>query len=123
MVKKMNDQDIIKAIAELDGWMPKDCENDYIFVKQLGNSTLQVHETNLPPYLTSRDAIVPLINRLIEERKLTGTQLGNFFKWTGAGMMSVDYQNYIVLLKCEPLKLCKALLRATGKWIEAQVVT
>ncbi len=110
----MKNQDIIKAIAELDGWKPK-----YLSQESQG--------LNPPPYLTSRDAIIPVI-----EKKLSRHTCHSFFDALGL-IAIVDWQDcdgapsyegdgsYFeqwVLFKAKPSQMCEALLRATGKWRE-----
>jgi len=58
----------------------------------------------VPPYLTSYDAIIPLIQKQTEDVK---SDVVEFLYLMG------DRQ-----LERTPAQLCEALLRATGKWIE-----
>ena len=118
----MNPTDQIRAIAELDGWkfvpshdssltgraIPEhwvnDDEYDKIWV-----------ESAFPKYLTSYDAIIPVIQK----------QFIHIYQW-------LDFERSLALvlgvcttilygrdaLKATPAQLCEALLRATGKWTE-----
>ena len=77
----MKEQDQIKALAELDGWsttrpLPPD------------------HVQYFKPYLSSYDAIIPLVQKY----------------WSDCG--------YQVSLLDTPKQLAESLLRKTGKWKE-----
>jgi hypothetical protein len=119
----MKPQDIIKAIAKLDGWTRKP-EFDYLAQLPTWDprKILEQWEKDgsltdkLPPYLTSRDAIVPVI-----EKQDYGTQL-RFIRELAKIVIADRWherENYAMqLLKATPFQLCEALLRATNKWIE-----
>ena len=99
----MKDQKIIKAIAELDGW------NHWFngWNKLDDNTPPLTLSQNLPPYLTSRDAIVPVIEKQDEQVQeeiamCCRESFGDPF--TDRCMMLIT-----------PRQLCEELLRATGK--------
>ncbi len=118
----MKERDIIKAIAELDGWKlesygPAGYGNLYwrvvapdgVIKKADMCGEAWVKEVSIcfyPPYLTSRDAIIPVIEKQpVKTQAAVGDEL---FK-----------------LRTMPMKFCptasefcEALLRATGKWAE-----
>ena len=62
----MNKDEQIKALAELDGWNlgPPLVNPQGVIVNQHYNENWR-----LPPYLTSRDAIIPLIEKQIKDWK------------------------------------------------------
>jgi hypothetical protein len=95
----------IKALAELDGCY-------------FGNTTYDTEELwrkfdgcpcELPDYLTSYDAIIPLIQKQSDKIKTAVFELLQDSKET----ISV-----IAVWDATPAQLCEALLRATNKWIE-----
>lgn len=94
----------IKAIAELDGFETLGVGPDYQTHFKNGE---EYKTAELPAYHTSRDAVVPVIekqSRLIQDAV-------------------VDELHRIPAGKCPyaefatPSQLCEALLRATGKWV------
>ena len=104
----MKDQDQIKAIAELDGFRDFKIEVKpaitYYWAYQSGAINWEI----LPDYLTSRDAIVPVI-----EKNYPDTT-ARFLK------IVINNQGYLItdsrLAFATPPQLCEALLRANGKW-------
>ncbi len=113
----MTDSEIIKACAELDGLIFK----DGVWVGPGWN-----HREDCKPYLTSRDAIIPVIEKqdddtrqgffykLMDVHKLNRPMVYNsaMLEWT------CSHLNFADVILSTPAHLCEALLRATGKWIE-----
>jgi serine/threonine protein phosphatase PrpC len=104
----MTEQEQIKALAELDGWKHKPTPVGYWGDKDNGMYPLSLppltnlnQHFNFPPYLTSYDAIIPLIQKL-------DANVQNKFMMLCVGGIS----NYT------PTQLCESLLKATGKWKE-----
>lgn len=100
----MKDQDQIKALAELDGWKPCHKHDNLGFPPQLNpnRDCPQCYK----PYLTSYDAIIPLIQKQSQEVKSkVSVMIGLKHDWSA-------------WLSKTPSQLCEALLRATGKWKE-----
>lgn len=98
----MKDQDQIKAIAELDGWHTT--THNTLVCGRCVDIRNQANWHEAPPYLTSRDAIVPVIEKQSDTIQLKiYNYLDRVAKWT--------------FLATAP-QLCEALLRATGKWKE-----
>lgn len=102
----MKPEEQIKALAELDGW--KGLLQDPVQGHRVGYKEPDRIYTgeHIPNYLTSYDAIIPLIQ-----------------KQNHAIKMDVQFSiiNNELLHDCysaTPSQLCKALLRATGKWKE-----
>lgn len=114
----MNPAEQIKALAELDGWkltqktIPVWEITQYDGSGEWTNKEVALYENDgatkkferLPQYLTSYDAIIPLIQKQDIDVRLavqisTSTDTGCFIDAT-------------------PAQLCEALLRATGKWKE-----
>jgi hypothetical protein len=87
----MKEQEKIKAIAEFDG---------VEFKSQWEFAHYDVSYSK--PYLTSRDAIVPVIEKQTDDIK------GEISDWL---MTRAEW-----LITATPPQLCEALLRATGKW-------
>lgn len=87
----MNEPDQIKAIAKLD----------YQDIRPITKAS------PLPPYLTSRDAIISVIEKQGEGVSETVKEF-------------LIKQNVRPTFLATPPQLCEALLRATGKWIEAK---
>ena len=93
----MNTTKQIKALAELDG-------NYFIsdsWSESVGRRRLNEWIATRKPYLTSYNAIIPLI-----QEQLDGIQSDLLAKY-GADLILMP-----------PSQLCEALLRATGKWKE-----
>lgn len=124
----MKEQDQIKAIAELDGFDITNGVMEYdgakfpytVFVKfdETYNSTDDRFK-----YLTSRDAIVRVIEKLpkelwckfIYDLTLDVLKLCPIVGSDEACFMANEL-DCIVIIKATPFQLCEALLRATGKW-------
>lgn len=101
----MKPEEQIKALAELDGWEWKSNIHGVEVWHPPGIAEWQYYD-KLPPvkYLTSYDAIIPLIKKLNQPHCL------------------VHYDNDPLqggaMIIPTPAQLCEALLRATGKWKE-----
>lgn len=92
----MKDQDKIKAIAELSG-RKEHYSGDGFYVRE-GEPTYH----RLPNYLTSRDAIIPVIEKQpIHIKQAIGEMCSIYYAFEVSAKM-----------------YCEFLLRATGKWIE-----
>ena len=88
----MNEQEQIRAIAELDGYFTCDDPN---------------HDCGYPQnYLTSRDAIVPVIEKQPDE-----------IKENVCDCLDLSTKHIITAL-ATPTELCEALLKSCGKWKE-----
>lgn len=89
----MKPEDQIKALAELDGWCGCNkfaCADSYF--------------ASAPQYLTSYDAIIPLIQKQSHEVKCN--------MWN-----HLDAESD--LWDATPAVLCEALLRAADRWISS----
>lgn len=116
----MTPQDQIKAIAELDGFVKHPKHNYYYRNGDVNGERLEDSFSRIeyaPKYLTSRDAIVPVIEKQQPEIQREIAKLLISYEWNQE-IMLVDVIN--ALLKPPP-QLCEALLRATGKWEETLV--
>ena len=117
----MTNEEQIKALAELDGWkfirIKKGPYNSGGYRLQLngaekgGFDDHQKFESvcrifRIPNYLTSYDAIIPLIQR--QARSIKAFVERECF----------NRINSTCLFDSSPTQLCEALLRATGKWVE-----
>lgn len=120
----MKEQDIIKAVAELDGWQDiKEYCYTYDFAgergefkKTQGRDPSNLGElNNLKHYTTSRDAIVPVILKAINTPELEMR-----FNYALYDIVNVSQkthaETYINAVLATPEQLCKALLRSTDKW-------
>lgn len=113
----MNEDDQIKAIAELDGWKPNGLGGKDTLHDPKGCTCFDGKGCYIPNYLTSRDAIIPVIEK---QSFVMKTQVVDFL----CELMLEEYdgsdyvrQSDVPLLLCAtPSQLCQALLRATGKW-------
>ncbi len=101
----------IKALAKLDGWT-----FEYGFfchrhktTNELLCSDMHGSQQHVSDYLTSYDAIIPLIQKQSDKIKTAVFELLQDSKET----ISV-----IAVWDATPAQLCKALLRATGEWKE-----
>lgn len=128
----MKEQDQIKAIAELDGWTIRQDDDDPTFwlINPQGRLECGDVEFNklehwmhkLPKYLTSRDAIVPVIEKWIDNSSSRTTAFIDALCWVCLAVRCsptktrISYNFLWILLRATPPQLCEALLRATRKW-------
>lgn len=103
----MNQEQQIKALAELDGWKEHvvTIQSEHDYKECRWHSTVDERDDirRLPNYLTSYDAIIPLMQKQPRDVRKAMTQ---------------TFPNGHVSFTTTPAQLCEALLRATGKWIE-----
>lgn len=117
----MTDEQIIIAVSKLDGWT--ECErkgyegfwmpSDYVYDKSPYSKLKLLIE--LPPYLTSRDAIVPVIEKQITTEELM-EKFGMCLISHNPKMTTVEF--FKVVMFSTPRKLCVALLKAIGNFKE-----
>jgi hypothetical protein len=93
----------IKALAELDGWKQHE---KYPDVMCRGKQEAHIKSDNMQCYLTSYDAIIPLIQKQSDVVKFRVLDSPDF--------MFICMR----IINTTPAQLSEALLRATGKWIE-----
>jgi hypothetical protein len=111
-MESMTNEQIIKACAELDGWKDVDINKLHKPWLVLGDrptfygGEIKSYTVDMlvPSYLTSYDAIIPLIQKQSDE--IRGKAWGE--------IISINPKAFDE----SPRQLCEALLRATGKWIE-----
>lgn len=128
----MTPEQQIKALAELDGWTEIH-QSTLLLEFGVNNSVWAGRMPDkdflaaLPNYLTSYDAIIPLI-----QKKFTKHSCHSFFDALGiiAAKNTADcdgqyeyqgdgsYYEQWLLFKATPAQFSEALLRATGKWTE-----
>ena len=114
----MTPEEQIKALAEVDGWTCNPANGFCAVV----NSVLQTYLcrrsdgtwTGLPDYLTSYDAIIPLIQKLWKNDVITT----DFNVYLTKAMNFPFQPRCIEAFEATPSQLCEALLRATNKWKE-----
>ena len=103
----MKPEDQIKALAELDGWKRVGLD---VITPEGRRFEILKWENVLPNYLTSYDAIIPLIQRQDANTKgLIYYHFNTDQSWT---------QQAIDMLDATPSQLSEAILRATGRWVE-----
>lgn len=124
----MTDEQIIIAVAKLDGFLSVQFINSGPW-KVMGDK-IHIHghgNTIVPDYLTSRDAIIPVIEKAfskitchsffdtlgIECAKDTADVDGQY-EYQGDG----SYYEQWLIFKATPRQLSIALVKATGNWIE-----
>jgi hypothetical protein len=114
----MTDTEKVKAIAELDGYS-NISERGGIFEGYRFSNPKETGRSFIPPYLTSRDAIVPVILKVIAGKV---PQLREM--WHQGLLSHTRFQKILNsmeifnLLEASPSQLCESLLRMTGKCIE-----
>src|SRR5690349_24709405 len=115
----MTDTEIIIEVAKLDGWKyPKDEEaNDWTWIS---NEDTKRHDCllgQLKCYLTSRDAIIPVIEKQLTDDPMVEDR---FLTKFNAAVRSLKPNNKQMMLSIflTPRQLCIALLKATGRWKE-----
>ena len=115
----MKPEQQIKALAEVDGWTQQTlwspCD-----ICQCDPREGHWIDTPVPNYLTSYDAIIPLIQK---QSPLVLTQFVDFL-CSDLLYDHYDGSDYISqpdigqLFRASPFQLCEALLRATNKWYD-----
>lgn len=124
----MTDQQIIIEVAKLDGWTVNEPNRSWPnpFYTQPALKILRTFE-ELPPYLISRDAIIPVIEKVINRHTchsfFDALGLEAIKDWAdcdGSPVYEGDgsYFELWVLFKASPHQLCIALLKTTGKFTE-----
>lgn len=115
---KLKDQ--IKSLAELDDFASKQRSYEY--------KGERFPFVTVSDYLTSYDAIIPLIQKRVWSSTIHSFQdalgiicaeqyakdNGEYYEYQGDG----SYFEYWLVFNATPAQLCEALLRSTGKWIE-----
>lgn len=104
----------IKALAELDGYFPFWCDLSRLWswkskdgrYRNFNQGLSEEHLVKITDYLTSYDAIIPLIQKQDGEIRMTVVDY------------LTDVVGYGCILDATPAQLCEALLRATNKWSE-----
>jgi hypothetical protein len=121
----MNTNEQIKALAELDGYTASYNKDNGLWhwlnesnghVKLFGNGLSEEHLIAITNYLTSYDAIIPLIQKLgkMDAISFVGWLIVTKFDFN----FGIDESAAFELITATPSQLCEALLRATGKWKE-----
>jgi len=93
----MNQEQQIKALAELDGWIQNHATGWWFNAEDTNGG-----DPYPPNYLTSYDAIIPLIQKQPRDVRKAMTQ---------------TFPNGHVSFTTTPAQLGEALLRATGRWV------
>jgi len=115
----MKPEDQVKALADLDGWLNVH-ESGRLDGQLVGYPPCGLMKyQGVPAYLTSYDAIIPLIQKHSESEKMLfgewlAEALGYGEDWYEGWNMAAD--SFAKTLTATPAELCEALLRATGKW-------
>lgn len=101
----MTNEDKIKVLAELDGWKFHPDGIGYY----RGELTVWTPSKPLPLYLTSYDAIIPLVQK---QPRAILVRVVLSFKGQNDVSRMVDWLQYT------PEQLADALIKAVGKWKE-----
>jgi hypothetical protein len=115
----MTDNQIIIECAKLDGWIeeyPNLPQKPIHYRKEFPDRYRIVDDVrNLPNYLTSRDAIMPLVIKWCDrvERK---AKFLDILKSILEIPLGAFLHETFALVTASPRQLCEALLRATGRW-------
>jgi len=148
----MTEAEQIKAIAELDGprmvglvkcgmwWRPNsggytncECEAGRYTMEEAKKreyvhgepDDVTIREFSPKPYLTSRDAIVPVIQKYCGSLVVTGERWLFFFERLLSAVLLIDSAKHRASYPVEfvhafftatPAQLCEALLRTADKW-------
>ncbi len=111
----MKPEQQIKALAELDGYSHLETSGPW---HTWCGADLTGEAYTIPDYLTSYNAIIPLIQKQPKDVQLDFMVcLLNLLNLEVNDMVSC--WSLMKLLQATPAQLCEALLRATGKWIES----
>lgn len=93
------------------GFWYKNLKPEHCYTAELGALSGARADYDLPRYLTSYDAIIPLIQK---QPKYVKEAVAAPW-WTE---FNTDISDMVDMLNATPFQLCEALLRATGKWVE-----
>lgn len=102
----MTTEEQIKALAELDGITPVFDRGNNCWCSGYSGSDMSC--VGFKPYLTSYDAIIPLIQKQPKE-----------VQWGAWQFVADEASPFLDTFNATPTQLCEALLRATGKWKES----
>lgn len=110
----MTTQEQIIAIAELDGW--HNIQPNPLYPNRYAGFTKgDTHALcGIPDYLTSRDAIIPVIEK--QPKDIQYKILLAHFNKCPIPVTQNRKDHWLSLLFITPPQLAEALLRATGKW-------
>lgn len=119
-------------LAKLDGWtniesvphlaeekfqfVGTDPSDPYCFISLKAGE--QPPKKYLKPYLTSRDAIIPLVEKLITTPELERVFNYALYDLLPREVSEVNAMTYVMAIKAKPAQIAEALLRTFGKWIE-----
>jgi len=114
----MTDIEIIIAVAKLDGFAPPSGNERWNYNNQFAPYSISVDDLSGckrwidKPYLHSRDAIIPVIEKQGPEaiKAIVG--------WLTPSDMSYSLDEIGQVLLSTPRQLCIALLKATKNWKE-----
>lgn len=113
----MKDLEIQKTIAELDGWT--DFVDSYFDGLPAGTPPdwSGMRYQTLKPYFTSRDAIIPVIRKVLTTSELKVKFL-NALRSLVEARLKRAISDFDLLVESTECELCIALLKATEKWKE-----
>lgn len=124
----MTDQDIIKACAELDGWLDvKVYTFDYDYcgekgqhIALMGRDPKELQSLKyIRDYLESYDAIIPLVNsQNWSKSKPFVRYLMEGINTEAQTIEKLSYLDISRLICASPKQLAIALVKAAGKWKE-----
>lgn len=127
----MTDQQLIIAVAKLDGLTCKASPTIigmYALFSEDGSQWSESHDTEeqcwreAKDYLTSHDAIIPVI-----EKHITNPEIEMIFNYALYDLLQkevseVNAMTYVMAVKATARQLSIALLKACGKWEEREEV-
>lgn len=116
----MSGQDKIRALAELDGWtdIQLNTNGEWIGIRWVGCHQKLKRLQQIPYYLVSRDAIIPLIEKHWIQFGLNGNEFRKALKVMVDNDVCCDIHTTFRILLATPAQPVESLLRATGKWKE-----
>lgn len=118
----MTDNEIIKAIAELDGWCFVQNQMDGGSFGWVKNNCFPQRYDSLPNYLHSYDAIIPVVQKWCSSGEPNLDMVFFFYRRLKDMVTVVRQPNTTeivnILLNATPAQLCEALLKSVVKWKE-----
>lgn len=119
----MIDTDIIIEVAKLDGWTSEVEPNNKIRWKHPNREFITYildkdqHPIVWKSYLTSRDAIIPVIEKFMKKSEGIDIDFIEDF-WDELNKLDDFFEEYghVGMLISTPKNLCIALLKVTGKY-------
>lgn len=112
----MTDTEIIIAVAKLDGWSEHETSPNMFVYKGVNGEALLHSRPHEFKYLTSRDAIVPVIEKCINTDAIQTNFNYKLYELLPRKTADGNAFTYVMAVLAKPRELSIALLKATGNY-------